>query len=90
MQVVTVGHASNGRLRASRKGRSQGRTCRACHRVLREGQRVLRIDDYNFVHLPCLREVIGDDPDFYSDSMVQREFAAIRQRLIDQHGRKHV
>lgn len=89
MQVVTVGHASNGRYRPGGSGKSCGRTCRACLRVLREGQRVLRVNDYNFVHLPCLRELIDDEPDFYSESMVRREFAAIRQRLIEQHGRTH-
>lgn len=89
MQVVTVGHASNGRVCDPSTGRSQGRTCRACLRVLREGQRVLRVNDYNFVHLPCLRELVGAEPSFYSESQVQREFAAIRQRLIDEYGRKH-
>lgn len=84
MQVVTVGRATNGR-RMSANGRTAGNTCKICVRVLREGERVLRIDDFTFVHLPCLRDLVGADPEFLHPSVVQHEFELARAELMERH-----
>lgn len=89
MQVVTVGYASNGRYLGAGR-RPKGRTCKICVRVLREGQRVLRVDDWTFLHLPCLRDTVGDDPAFLDPSVVLREFEALRKKLVETYaGGRH-
>lgn len=82
MRVVTVGRFTNGRLRRY-GGRSVGRACKICSYTLREGQRVLRIDESRFAHLPCLREMCMEEPEFLADSEVELEVERLRAELTE-------
>lgn len=64
MQVVTVRRASNGR--AGYGKTSWGRQCKECRKVLKEGQRVLRITSQAYVHVRCLSDLIAGEPDSMS------------------------
>lgn len=64
MQVLTVGYASNGR--GGYNGRSWGRQCKHCKKVLREGERVLKVSQRDYVHVRCVWGLIGGEPDCMS------------------------